>query len=175
MCSPALRRSWPRLVTDLSNRITAVMKCKVGSGSEKSLRAAGRRGKGSHKQLSMVWEEEKSVFLGQHHVGALWQVGQGQAIWRDISRPCYSCCFLTHYLQEMRQDYIMRREDAVSATNTLSFVAEACRGNHCSEELWEQLSPEISQLPKLDFAACFSVNRVWETALWFVVQEEKVC
>lgn len=51
------------------------------------------------------------------------EVGRSQAIWRDISIHFYSCCFLTHYLQEIKQDYIMRREGALSATNTLSFAA----------------------------------------------------
>lgn len=43
----------------------------VESGSEKSTGAGEKRGEGSSKQLSMVWEEEKRFLLGQHHVGAL--------------------------------------------------------------------------------------------------------
>lgn len=82
--------------------------------------------------------------------------------------------------KEIREDCIIGREGAMYAANTIicgrSFadITSALRN-------WEreQLSPEFSQLPELDFAACFwahfSVNHVQEAAFRFVVWRKKVC
>lgn len=68
---------------------------------------------------------EKIFAWAASHRSSVTEAGQTQAIQSDISRFYYSCCFLTHHFQEIRQDYISGREGAVSARNTLSFVAEA--------------------------------------------------
>lgn len=57
---------------------------------------------------------------------SLTEAGWSQAVQSDISRLYYSCCFLTHCLQEIRQDYVIGREGALSATNTLLFAQKLC-------------------------------------------------